>query len=134
MDDIVESLNDVGLKDRSMVWNTDLVEVRRLFSTTHLYICDDLAACVALIARLRSAIALLAGCMLTHGHFGHSGLRLAFCSHALVMLSRVATWPAFFVQVANKVTPAWTSCGWPQPPGRLSTNADDSSRDPSRKC
>lgn len=28
MDDIVESLNDVGLKDRSMVWNTDLVEVR----------------------------------------------------------------------------------------------------------
>ena len=27
MDDIVESLNDVGLKDRSMVWNTDLVEV-----------------------------------------------------------------------------------------------------------
>ena len=28
MDEIVESFNDVGLKDRSMVWNTDLVEVR----------------------------------------------------------------------------------------------------------
>ena len=28
MDGIVESLNDVGLKDRSMIWNTDLVEVR----------------------------------------------------------------------------------------------------------
>jgi succinate dehydrogenase (ubiquinone) flavoprotein subunit len=27
IDDIVESLKDVGLKDRSMVWNTDLVEV-----------------------------------------------------------------------------------------------------------
>ena len=27
MDEIVESFNDVGLKDRSMVWNTDLVEV-----------------------------------------------------------------------------------------------------------
>ena len=28
IDDIVESFGDVGLKDRSMVWNTDLVEVR----------------------------------------------------------------------------------------------------------
>lgn len=28
VDEIVESFNDVGLKDRSMVWNTDLVEVR----------------------------------------------------------------------------------------------------------
>lgn len=27
IDDIVESLEDVGLQDRSMVWNTDLVEV-----------------------------------------------------------------------------------------------------------
>ena len=24
----METFNDVGLKDRSMVWNTDLVEVR----------------------------------------------------------------------------------------------------------
>ncbi|EIE20089.1 succinate dehydrogenase [Coccomyxa subellipsoidea C-169] len=30
VDDIVESLNDVGLKDRSMVWNTDLVEAMEL--------------------------------------------------------------------------------------------------------
>ena len=28
VDSIVESLNDVGLKDRSMIWNTDLMEVR----------------------------------------------------------------------------------------------------------
>ena len=28
VDSIVESLNDVGLKDRSMIWNTDLLEVR----------------------------------------------------------------------------------------------------------
>lgn len=28
VDEIVESFGDVGLKDRSMVWNTDLVEVR----------------------------------------------------------------------------------------------------------
>ena len=27
IDDIVESFDDVGLRDRSMVWNTDLVEV-----------------------------------------------------------------------------------------------------------
>ena len=27
VDEIVESFSDVGLKDRSMVWNTDLVEV-----------------------------------------------------------------------------------------------------------
>lgn len=27
IDDIVQSLDNVGLKDRSMVWNTDLVEV-----------------------------------------------------------------------------------------------------------
>jgi succinate dehydrogenase/fumarate reductase flavoprotein subunit len=31
VDAIVESLNDVGLKDRSMIWNTDLVEVRRCY-------------------------------------------------------------------------------------------------------
>ncbi len=30
VDEIVESFGDVGLKDRSMVWNTDLVEVRAL--------------------------------------------------------------------------------------------------------
>ena len=28
IDEIVESFGDVGLRDRSMVWNTDLVEVR----------------------------------------------------------------------------------------------------------
>ena len=30
IDDIVESFGDVGLRDRSMVWNTDLVEVTSL--------------------------------------------------------------------------------------------------------
>ena len=34
VDSIVESLNDVGLQDRSMIWNTDLVEVRRLRNLT----------------------------------------------------------------------------------------------------
>ncbi len=33
VDDIVESFQDVGLKDRSMIWNTDLVEVRTLART-----------------------------------------------------------------------------------------------------
>lgn len=28
IDGIVESFSNVGLRDRSMVWNTDLVEVR----------------------------------------------------------------------------------------------------------
>lgn len=43
MDDIVDSLKDVGLKDRSMVWNTDLVEVRFLFTNKHASMC----ACAA---------------------------------------------------------------------------------------
>ena len=30
IDGIVDSFEDVGLRDRSMVWNTDLVEVRAL--------------------------------------------------------------------------------------------------------
>ncbi len=33
VDDIVESFQDVGLKDRSMIWNTDLVEVHKLMRT-----------------------------------------------------------------------------------------------------
>ena len=33
VDEIVESFQDVGLKDRSMIWNTDLVEVRTLKCT-----------------------------------------------------------------------------------------------------
>ena len=28
VDDVVSSLQHVGLKDRSMIWNTDLCEVR----------------------------------------------------------------------------------------------------------
>ena len=30
IDDIVDSFNDIGLKDRSMVWNTDLMEALEL--------------------------------------------------------------------------------------------------------
>ena len=30
IDDIVTSFNDIGLKDRSMVWNTDLMEAMEL--------------------------------------------------------------------------------------------------------
>lgn len=33
VDEIVESFQDVGLKDRSMIWNTDLVEVRTSMCT-----------------------------------------------------------------------------------------------------
>ncbi len=41
IDDIVESFGDVGLKDRSMVWNTDLVEVR---AGTHFLISTSLVS------------------------------------------------------------------------------------------
>lgn len=40
MDDIVESLNDLGLKDRSMVWNTDLVEVSFMFIISSKCSCE----------------------------------------------------------------------------------------------
>ena len=50
----MDSLKDVGLKDRSMVWNTDLVEVRGisfLFTNKHASICSC-AACVPVHACL----------------------------------------------------------------------------------
>lgn len=37
VDEIVESFGDVGLQDRSMVWNTDLVEVRARAGTALMY-------------------------------------------------------------------------------------------------
>ena len=44
MDEIVESFNDVGLKDRSMVWNTDLVEVRAAANGNRVW-CRDYFWC-----------------------------------------------------------------------------------------
>ena len=46
IDDIVESFGDVGLKDRSMVWNTDLVEVRAVM---HVYLKAVPCICSAMV-------------------------------------------------------------------------------------
>ena len=45
IDEIVESFGDVGLRDRSMVWNTDLVEVREECSSACCYCSSEIVAC-----------------------------------------------------------------------------------------
>jgi len=45
IDDIVESFDDVGLRDRSMVWNTDLVEVEASYRP-HCN-CDEILCALA---------------------------------------------------------------------------------------
>ena len=72
IDEIVESFGQVGLRDRSMVWNTDLVEVGeecKLLAVSvpqRMHLASELCPCMGSCPRLRSLCSALLRVFLAH--------------------------------------------------------------------